>query len=570
MLSPEFITHIYSLPEIDPRMQRARDMNNDLVMHVEGVKELVDKFLIRINNYENEGQHLARIRHTITNKFVTSELLRPTDNVFGAKGGSKIYKFSTEKKDAENELIDKLQNLSNGYKLSQYMEQVWFRKLITDPNGLIFMEVTNKDNIEDNEIYPTYKNIHTIKAYKQKGIFVDWVIFEPHKKIKDVKNKEEEARFWAVDEINYYEYEIKLKNGDSELHLINEIPHDFGKVPAVLCSDIIDNYPITNSIYNEDWKKSPIDDQIELLNKYLTSNSVLTLQEFMHAYAREWEYGDDCKACNGTGIIENKGLQSRDNESNNTPCDCSNGQYKRKDPTDSIIMRPPEDGQQKLDPPGGYIYLPTEPWELQVTSVDRYFDLIFRSQWQTTYEKQENATATGRFIDAQPVNNRLNKYSTTTEIIYTAITNFIGKYNFPDTFERAFIQLGRRYLIETPDQIWKKYLESKKDKAPVSSLDLLLFQFLESEFKENEQMLVYEIKKAKLEPFIHYEIGTVRSSNYITDEDKRKKEYFNEWIKTKSINDVTQTDFEILNKELTNFANGKIIIPEQNNNLINN
>lgn len=555
MLTEDFIKYIYPLP-IDPRMERARKMNDDLLRHVEGVKELVDSFLTRINNYENEGQHLARTKHTISNKFVVEELLNPTNNIFSAKGGSHNYKFKSNKDTSKDELIGIVENLPNGYKLNNYIRQVWFRKFVTDPNGLIFMEVTNKDNPEENEIYPTYKNIHTIKAYKQSSIFVEWVIFEPHEVIKD-KNEVIE-KFWAVDEMAYYEYQIKTNKDDIELIPLVQIEHDFEKVPAVLCSDIIDNYPISCSIYNEDWKKSPIDNQIELLDKYLTSNSVLTLQEFMHNYAREWEYGDDCKICNGTGVIENTGLQSRDKEINTQSCTCENGMYVRKDPTDKLRMRPPEEGQQKLDPPAGYVYLPTEPWELQVKSVDRYFELIFRTLWHATYETQENATATGRFIDTQPINNKLNDFSNTTETIHTAIANFIGKYNFPETFEYAIIQYGRRYLIETPDQIWEKYLKSKKENAPISTLDLLLLQYYESEFRENEQLLTYEIKKSKLEPFIHYDIGIVRGGMNITDEDKRKKEYFNEWVKTKTVNYIIETDLEKLNNELTIFANKKI------------
>ena len=158
------------------------------------------------------------------------------------------------------------------------------------------------------------------------------------------------------------------------------------------------------------------------------------------------------------------------------------------------------------------------------------------SHWGTTISKDgKNETATGRFLDAQPVNNRLNDYSKSIEKSHTLLANFIGKYYFPETFEKAFIQYGRRYLIETPDQIWEKYLKSKKDKAPDSILDMLLIQYLESEYRENEQMFKYEFTKVKLEPFVHQSRDMIRGSNYISNNDKRKKEYFNEWIKTKSI-----------------------------------
>lgn len=552
LLDDNKILYLYELGATDTRMVRAREMNKNLSRHVDGVPELIDEFLTKINNYENKDQHEARKKHTISNKFVVAELLTPTENVFNARGGSKNYQFSASQELREKEFVSFLDKMPNGYSLNQYVREVWFHKFITDPNGLIFMEVTNKVD-EDNVIEPTYKNIHSIRAYRQNGIFVDWVIFEPHNIEKDESNEDEKEIFWVVDKEGYYEYEFKKGNKEVTLTLINEIPHDFEMVPAVLCSNITDNFPICDSIYTNDWKKSPIDNQVELLDKYLVSNSVLSLQEFMHAYAREWEYADECVKCNGTGKIQQEGR----NGMHYTDCDCSNGMFTRKDPTDSIKLKIPNADEVRIDPPFGYVYLPVEAHKMQVDLVDRYFELTFRSQWNATREKSDNETATGRFIDVQPVNNRLDMYSKTTETIHTSLANFIGNYYFPETFERAYIQYGRRYLIETPDQIWEKYLKAKEKKAPVSSLDLLLFQYLESEFRENEKMMMYEVKKAKLEPFVHNTIELIRSSHYIAEIDKKKKEYFNEYIKTKSIDYVIENDFEKLDNELIEFANQK-------------
>ena len=123
----------------------------------------------------------------------------------------------------------------------------------------------------------------------------------------------------------------------------------------------------------------------------------------------------------------------------------------------------------------------------------------------------------------------MNKYSVSIETAQTALANFIGEFYFPETFDGAIIQKGRRYLIETPDQIWDKYIKAKKDNAPVSMLDLLLTQFLESEFRENEQLFIYEAKKVKLEPFVHWDIKTVQELN-VAEDDYKKKLYFSDWI----------------------------------------
>ena len=549
MLTKEEVELVYPIGANDFRMVRARKMNNKLLLHVEGIGK--DEALKKFNGYENELQKAARDKYSISNKFVTEELLRPTDNVFNARGGSKNYKFTTKQDLNEKEFVKILSNIKNGYSLNQYMEQIWFNKHIVDPNGLILIEESTVEiDVKDRTAWPTYKSIHSIRSYEQNGIFVDWVIFEPHS-TEEVKSKKgnkpiKNETFWAVDEVNWYEYKLT----EEGIEQLRKIKHSFDQVPAILCSNIIDNV--------SGWKKSPIDAQIELLDQYFVSNSILSIADFEHNYPIPWEYADQCSSCQGTGQIEKYEIRQNVYSTECTSCR-GTGKCASKDVTDIKQLRVPTKDEVKLDPPAGYITLPPESLNLLVGSVERKWDLIFFTQWGTTVSKGvKSETATGRFLDAQPVNNRLNKYSTSAEVSYTALINFFGKYNFPETFDMAIVQLGRRYMIETPDQIWDKYIKAKKDNAPVTELNLLLFQFLESEFRENEQMLIYESKKTKLEPFVHWDIETVRKSMNISVFDKTKKEYFNEWCMRKTIEEINEKEIGILDGELDEFIKVKI------------
>ena len=542
MLSLDEVKRIINAPE-DPLIKWAREMNSKLLLHVEGIG--LQTFLQRINNYENEDQYKAREKHAISNKFITEELLRPADNAFNARGGSKNYNFRIDKERREAKLINLLSNVKNSHSLYWYMEYEWFNRFITDPNGLIVIESdTEETPVNNRRAYPIYKSIHSIKNYKQNGIFVDWVIFESHEtKINNNLGavREQIDFYWAVDEVNWY----LIKKAKGNITVINVITHGFDRVPAILCSNIVDN--VTGL------KKSPIDAQVELLDKYVTSHSVLNIAEFFHNYLQQYIYVDPCNKCNGTGNLKTY--------PNFKECpDCDNGKAERKDVTDIIKLRVPKKGEQKIDPPSGFIFSPTDPWELMIKSVDRTWNRIFFSHWGTVVSREgKNETATGRFIDAQPVNNRLNKYSKSIEQAHTALANFLGQYYFPFTFEKAFIQYGRRYLIETPDQIWEKYLTAKKGDAPVTTLNILLWQYLESEFRENETMLIIEMKKAKLEPWVHWSMKIVRESQTISDLDKQAKEFYGEWIKTKRNEDIFSTDEKTLQSELDIFINTKII-----------
>ena len=149
------LTDKYTKP--DQRIAWARSYNDKLMLHVHGVG--LEQALEQINNYENDAQKAARDKFAISNKFITDRLLRPTDNVFSAKGGHRKYHFNAEQENHEQEFVTKLIDVYSGYNLSQYIHRVWFDKYIVDPNGLLFMEVSE----DGKEIYPTYKSIYSIR-----------------------------------------------------------------------------------------------------------------------------------------------------------------------------------------------------------------------------------------------------------------------------------------------------------------------------------------------------------------------------------------------------------------------
>jgi hypothetical protein len=534
----------YSNP--DPRIEWARKYNDKLMLHVHGVG--LDQALEQINNYENDYQKIARDKFAISNKFITDRLLRPTDNVFAAKGGYKKYLFLADQEKHEEQFVQSLMDVYSGYNLSQYIHRIWFDKYIVDPNGLIFMEVSE----DANEIYPTYKSIHSIRNYSQDGIKVEWVIFEPDVVIFDeergVKNEPKEELFWAVDKYGYYRC-VKDKEG-IRVKFINT--HNFKEVPARLCSDIEDHV--------SGWKKSPFDAQIEMLDKFMTDNSVLNIVEFFHSYPQQWMYIDECPRCNGTGEIHG-GVPNRDGSVDNTCPSCGgSGKSDRKDVTDIIKLKPPGEGEQRVDPPGGYLSLPPESWKLMTSSVDRTWNIIIFSHWGTSLEYggtdgNQYASATGRWIDTQPVNNKLNRYTESVQLIHNSLADIYGKFYFPETFDRSEVIYGRRYLIETPDQLKKSYTEVSNLTDNMVLLDVIFDQYLESEFRDNDQMYVLYKKLLALDPFPHMTVDQVILLN--NPNKLNQKIYVNEFKNSVDMKHIIDTPLKELKAEYKAFINEK-------------
>ncbi len=511
----------------------ARKQHEVLKRHIQG--DGFRDYLEEVNEYQNEQQKEARKKLATSNKHIVSELRRPYDNVFSAKGGSRHYQFSIENKEEEF-VTDVLMNVRDGYSLAEYAEKVWFENYFIDPNGLLFIELEqNTDGNGKARAYITNKSITSIRDYKQKGNSVEWVVFEPTKRKEKIEATIVEVEdYWVVDEAFYYFF---TKKNDKVIEIENNrLPNPFGKVPARLNSDIIDG--------GSGLKKSPLDNEVEILNKYLISSSVLNIAEFIHNYPRMWMYFSKCTACEGKGTIR-QGTRSVDC----TVCG-GKGRMLPKDVVDVIEMKLPDAGEPSITAPAGYIQSGTAAWEMMFKSIDRTRAGLTFSHWGTEIEKGENETATGRFIDVQPVHNRLDKASSTAERMETWIATMLGEYYYESVFKKAEIKRGRRYLIETAKQIWENYLDSKTKKANIAGLDILMNQYLESEFKENGAMYQYERKKFLTEPFPHYTMQEVEASQLIPIEDKIKKLYFTKFWNSLEHKNVLILTLEELNEQL--------------------
>jgi hypothetical protein len=140
------------------------------------------------------------------------------------------------------------------------------------------------------------------------------------------------------------------------------------------------------------------------------------------------------------------------------------------------------------------------------------------------------------------------------------MTDFIGEFYLHDNYEGASINTGRRFLVEPPDVIWKKYETARTASAPKISLDYLLIQFYQSEFKDDIENMIVAQKGIKIEPFIH---KTDEQINLlpVAPDDKKAKFYFNEFWRQLNQQDIILSDVDDINKKfkeyLTKIKNGQ-------------
>jgi len=529
-------------PQNEAIILDSRVRHTTLRMHVNGTG--VEDAIEQLSGLESDEEKKLRERLVRSTRATFSTLLRPFDQVFSANGGSVFYDIK------DPAFANYIQDMAGGVGLRTWLKQRWKNKFMTDPNGIILVEVD-----EDGNAAPAYKSIDTIRDYAYTGITLDYIIFEPKKgsemdPVEGVEFKAEGKYYRVIDD----EYDrIVLVEGEETIEEIPELTllNLWGRVPGVLCSDI--DQP------ESDAKMSPLEEVIDVANELLRDTSVHSVYKALHSYPLFWAYLPDCPHCDGTGKSED-GMK----------CPYCKGFKKdlRKDVSKILGLEPPGEGEPNLAPPGGYVQPDIASWTEQRAEIDWLKQEMHYTLWGThTREDAANETATGRFIDSQPVHSRLDDFATTTEKLEQILTDLIGEYMYKG-YKGSSISYGRRYLIETPETIWKRYEDARGKGAPRATLDYLLLLFYEVEFKHQRVLLDVHSKLMKVEPFIHLTEEQVVNLP-ITDLDKAAKIYYDEWRGTLSDGDVIIKPVEALKKSLYEFIKDKIIKKENINTVIN-
>jgi hypothetical protein len=150
--------------------------------------------------------------------------------------------------------------------------------------------------------------------------------------------------------------------------------------------------------------------------------------------------------------------------------------------------------------------------------------------WGTHRLRQgSNETATGRYIDVQPVINKLNDYTDNAEWIHNELSKFVLVWcaNNSETEYRYHRSYGRGFIIESPDVLLERYEKAREKQSNWTILDKLLKEYILSKYKSDPVMMNKMVKKAMVEPFVHLSIDVV--NNIFGTEEAQRKEMFGDF-----------------------------------------
>jgi len=518
----EVIQFIRDNMTVKPWLVQARKDSKLLRALVLG-EDFKNVLIKKIEQLESQPRSIARKRYSKDIRDMFERVMQPRDNIFSASGGSVHIKVDSTKQ--KERFIETLAKFKGQKGIKKYLADNYFEMVDTDPNGLIFLEY-----IDDQKIFPTYKSIHDIRYYVSDGQLLKVLLFEP-KNVTMQGNATTFKRWRVVDQEKDWSI---LQSGDTfRLEEERTFEHPFGEIPGVILSD--------RTKTGSELRYSPLFSITPLSEDYARDKSIKTIYKFQHGFPLHWRYSQPCRHCHGSG---------KTGEDTCEVCD-GKGRILRKDVTDIIEVDLPEDKEDAIVAPnlGGFIQPDLETWRQYNTDMVQDEQRMEDTMWGThrVREGSGRETATGRFIDIQPVKNRLDKMSDTVELIHNQLGDWVINWLFgaPQEEDMYHFAYGRRFIIESADTAMERYIEAMKDGANNTVLDKLLDEYLETNFQNDPIMLAKVTKKRNVEPYLHQTIDQVNIIFGAKEASKKVlfEKFWERADKSKSLEEL-ETDWE--------------------------
>jgi len=505
-----------------------------LMMHIEGLG--MDEYIERIMEFEKPDLIAIRKKYAVSNKALFARINRPTDKIFSAKGGSIYYNLSEEQTATMRDYVN---NVVDGLTLKQWLRRFWMPAMGYDPMGVILMEIDANGNP-----YPSYKSVLDIYEYKLKGCSrnLEYIIFKLPQQQMSLTTNQMNGEPNSNNKGDQRLLDAVANGAGAPSELYRVIDDAFDRIVKVTSTGIVE---VPNETYLNPWMTVPAsiisdiykpvlgqyisteDAIIDLADQFLREGSVKNIIMNYHGFPRAWEYQSACPDCKGTGVLHGEKCEY-----------CKGSKIKtRSFPEETIRIPTPQTTEQpKIAPDvAGYITPPVEGIKLFVEQLESLEDLMYETKWGTHMaddtKKGGSETATGKFIDVQPIYDKLNELADAGESIEKFITNKIGQILFGQSYKGASIGYGRRFLMETPDALWNKLRDSTPFSVPEPALDKIYDNYLQVELQSNPTELIYMQKLALIEPMQWIKAADVARMTTFPDLFVRDKVWFGKWKK---------------------------------------
>ncbi len=476
-------------------------------LHVSGIG--LDSYIDKIQGIENENAvSLRRALGKVITQSETNKIISVQEKVFTARGGGRYYDFSNER-DQKTFITEILTDVKNNISMKNYMKKVWKELVNVDPNGLIMAEIT-EDGTAVELTYKSSDSIHDI-AYKgaQK---IEYIIFKP------IIDKEDNKYYRVVDDS--YDYLIKVKGQEYTIVEDETFPNPWGFVPATFISDRFDKK-------SNGWN-THIYESMDHADDLLLDYTIYKVYKTRIGIPSTWEYARECGHCEGSGVIENDDGE----ESNCGYCDGKGNNNHNRDVSEIYVLPLPESDDVPLNPPKGYVVPDLESWTKYEETMSMESQKMYQAVWgesSVIETDRRNITASELIVRDNSKETKLNEVSDNEENVEKRLTDILGLFYYPNSYDGAIISNGRHYITKTSQQLQDEYTNSLKEGVNSTSLTELLTDLYHTIYRNSPQKLNESLIKLNTKPFFHWNPDKLQTAN-VNEVDYYKNLYYDEFV----------------------------------------
>ncbi|WP_293916549.1 MULTISPECIES: hypothetical protein [unclassified Sphingobacterium] len=280
-------------------------------------------------------------------------------------------------------------------------------------------------------------------------------------------------------------YRIFYKDGQGNLTLVTENPHDLGYCPAnYMWRDNID----TNNPYS---KQSPISSQLSRLDWFLLYSTMKKSLDLYASYPIYWAFEGRCNYKNEQGSeCEGGFTHYTDDEGIVKTKVCPSCEAKKLIGPGSLInvpvQRHPNDPD--LRDPIGVVTVDSESLKYNVDELDRLENFIKQKSTGKIDSKLLNKEAMNEDqirSQFESQTNILRYLASNLDAIRTWTMNTVGRLMFGEVFVASSINHGTEFYLQSLDELTKEYQSAKSAGLPLYILSSKRKMLTELQAKNN-------------------------------------------------------------------------------------
>jgi len=524
----------------------------------QGIEEYVED----IEEFMREGTKETLVKFMRSNRDIIQRVMNPVSKIYTAKGGLQQINLPENK---QSDFSIYLQSVTTSLSLDEWIRQVVEQHYYYDPNGLVHIEINEYD-----EPYPVIRCIEEVFDYMHNGRAVEYVVLEVdaaqrqsymNAGIIPMDTPARNKVYRVIDDSTDRIVIIGSKNSTGlsykNMTVASEVANEFGYVPCMIISDIIG----MDHCY-----ESPLSVCINLLERMLTDNALYYWAFWRNVFPKEWMQKFKCPTCDGHTVVDA------------APCpECKGKGYLPFLRTADVAIVDYRNDENKSipHPPLGRIESDITALEFMADhglSIEDYFYLTMWGVTNSAGQYKKNVGGGGKGgdiertayevqVNTQPQHERLRLFGRWKVSIQKFVIDTCAWYKYRDQFEGSAIICGDRFLIESPDATWDRYLKAVQGKAPMYALDTLLIEYNQNKFDGNPELYRKAELLRQVEPFVHEDVSVIWPDETLPLITRLQKKYFDEWTSTLTDYDIAsvpeQGGADILRRQLLNYVTGK-------------